>query len=119
MEDPLEEGVATLLQYSCLENPMDRGARWATVHGVTESDTTEVTQHACSTVVGAWKEAVPTLMELTSDPGRQPASKHILSDSDACSGEVGREQWIGLGGVVGKASGKRGYFSRGLDEVRT
>ena len=24
-------------QYSCLENPMDRGARQATVHGVTES----------------------------------------------------------------------------------
>ena len=26
------------LQYSCLGNPMDRGAWWATVHGVTESD---------------------------------------------------------------------------------
>ena len=24
-------------QYSCLENPMDRGAWWATVHGVTKS----------------------------------------------------------------------------------
>ena len=26
-------------QYSCLENPKDRGAWWATVHGVTESHT--------------------------------------------------------------------------------
>ena len=32
------------LWYSCLENPMDRGAWRATVHGVTKSsDTTEVT----------------------------------------------------------------------------
>ena len=31
------EGNGTPLQYSCLENPMDRGARWATVHGVTKS----------------------------------------------------------------------------------
>ena len=28
------EGNGTLLQYSCLENPMDRGAWKATVHGV-------------------------------------------------------------------------------------
>ena len=27
------------LQYSCLENPMDRGAWWPTVHGVTKSQT--------------------------------------------------------------------------------
>ena len=26
------------LQYPCLENPMDRGAWWATVHGVTKSE---------------------------------------------------------------------------------
>ena len=30
------EGNGTLLQYSCLENPMDGGAWWATVHGVPE-----------------------------------------------------------------------------------
>ena len=30
------EGNGTSLQYSCLENPMDRGAWWAAVHGVSE-----------------------------------------------------------------------------------
>ena len=46
-EDPLEDGVATHFQYFCLENPMDRGAWQATVHGIVkELDTTEVTWHA-------------------------------------------------------------------------
>ena len=31
------EGDDTPLQYSCLENPMDGGAWWATVHGVAKS----------------------------------------------------------------------------------
>ena len=33
------EGNGSPLQYSCLENPMDRGAWWATVHGVARSRT--------------------------------------------------------------------------------
>ena len=41
------EGNGNPLQYSCLENPMDRGAWRATVHGVAESDKTGVTEHAC------------------------------------------------------------------------
>ena len=43
-------GNGSPLQYSCLENPLDRGAWWATVQGVkvskSQSDTTEVTLHA-------------------------------------------------------------------------
>ena len=33
------EGNGNPLQYSCLENPMDEGAWWATVHGVSKSRT--------------------------------------------------------------------------------
>ena len=40
------EGNGNLLQYSCLENPMDRGAWRATVYGVTESQT-RLSDRAC------------------------------------------------------------------------
>ena len=36
-KDPLEEENGNPLQYSCLENPMDRGAWWATVHRMAKS----------------------------------------------------------------------------------
>ena len=38
-EDSPGEGNGNPLQYSCLENPMDGGAWWATVHGVAMSRT--------------------------------------------------------------------------------
>ena len=40
------EGNGNPLQYSCLENSMDRGALWATIHGVTKGQTT-LSMHAC------------------------------------------------------------------------
>ena len=33
------EGNGYTIQYSCLENSMDRGAWWATIHGVAKSQT--------------------------------------------------------------------------------
>ena len=33
------EGNGYPLQYSCLENPMDRGVWWVTIHGISESQT--------------------------------------------------------------------------------
>ena len=41
-----EEGHGNSQQYSCLENPMDRGSWRATVHRVAKSQTTEVAWHA-------------------------------------------------------------------------
>ena len=40
-EDPLEEGMASHFSIPAWKIPMDRGAWWATAHGVTESDRTE------------------------------------------------------------------------------
>ena len=37
------EGNGNPLQFSCLENPMNRGSWWATVRGSQRSDMTEVT----------------------------------------------------------------------------
>ena len=39
------EGNANPLQYSCLENSMDRGASWTTVRGVTKSRTQQSDFH--------------------------------------------------------------------------
>ena len=41
------EGNGNPLNYSSWENPMDRGARWATIHGVTKSQT-QLSMHTCS-----------------------------------------------------------------------
>ena len=38
-EDPLEEEDGNPFQYSCLKNVIDRGAWWATIHGVAKSQT--------------------------------------------------------------------------------
>ena len=42
-EDPIGGGNGNPLQYPCLENPMDRGPRWATVHEVAELEMIEYT----------------------------------------------------------------------------
>ena len=44
-EDPLDKDTTTHSSILAWENPMDRGAWWATGHGVTEADITEHTTH--------------------------------------------------------------------------
>ena len=44
-------GHGNPFQFSCLENPMDRGASRVAVHGVAESDTTEMIYHGTCTAL--------------------------------------------------------------------
>ena len=46
-------GNSNLFQYSCLGNPMDRGAWWATVHGVTKSRTERLSMHNTNHILKA------------------------------------------------------------------
>ena len=54
---PGEENGNTL-QYSCLENPMDRGIWLATVHAVAESDMTEQTTHVYFMACPHWTQSL-------------------------------------------------------------
>ena len=60
-----EEGKGYPLQCSCLENSVDRGAWWATVRGVAESDTAELlstAQHSLSVTYTAVWLSPPSLL---------------------------------------------------------
>ena len=65
LENPLVEGMATHSSILAWRFPMDRGAWWATVHVVTESDTTEqlsTAQHSTRTSIGYFPCCLPVLI---------------------------------------------------------
>ena len=68
------EGNGNPLQYSCLENPMDGGAWWATVHGVAKSRTQPIHFSSC--------HFAPTCFIIIFDPVLDPArSTELLPPS--------------------------------------
>ena len=99
------EGDGTPPQYSCLENPMDRGAWWPAIHGVAKSKTQqsdfpftfhfhalekEMATHSC---VLAWR--IPG----TGEPGGLPSMgshrvRHNWSDLAAAAGTLYKLNYI-------------------------
>ena len=75
----LGEGNGTPLQYSCLENPMDGGAWWATVYGVTKSQTqlSDFTFtfhfHALEKEMATHSSVLAWRIPGTGEPGRLPS----------------------------------------------
>ena len=58
-------GHGNPLQYSCLKGPMDRGVWRATVHIVTESDTTELTKRRALCIYVSCPKSARALLALT------------------------------------------------------
>ena len=75
----IREGNGTPLQYSCLENPMDRGAWWAAVHGVTNG-WTRLSDFTFTFHFHTWEKAMATHSSIlawripgTGEPGGLPS----------------------------------------------
>ena len=73
------EGDGTPLQYSCLENPMDGGAWWATFHGVTTSQsrlsdfTLTFHFHTMEKAMATHSSALAWRIPGTAEPGGLPS----------------------------------------------
>ena len=82
------KGNGTPLQYSCLDNPVDGGAWWATVHGVTESDTTE---RLPSPVVGRkLRHSYRVCVRLASERPTGATASRFSINSSYCAGFRGK-----------------------------
>ena len=68
------EGNGNPLQYSCLENPMDRGAWWATVHGVTKCQ--DMTEQTCTLLLKVTSRYCPK------KPSKIPVRNKSYEDSN-------------------------------------
>ena len=55
-ENPLEEDMATHSSISCLDNPRDRRAWWATFYEMAKSQTRQATEHTAESLLTTKKE---------------------------------------------------------------
>ena len=92
-QDPLENEMATyLLQYSCLESSMDRGAWQATVHGVSKSQTIS------KNTTGLFQKLPECVLELLilKPPQRSAGSRAARRSNEklCCIPSLSAETWL-------------------------
>ena len=98
------EGNGTPLQYSCLENPIDRGVWWAVVHGVAKSQTqlSDFTFtfhfHALEKELATHSSVLVWRIPGTEEPGGLPSMGshrfgHNWSDLAALAAALGDREW--------------------------
>ena len=103
------EGNGTPRQYSCLENPMDRGARWAAVHGVAKSQT-QLSDFTFSFHFHALEKEMATHSNLLA--WRIPGMAEPGGLLSMGSHRVGHD-WSDLAAAAAGAAGKRGRAAGG------
>ena len=100
----IREGNGTPLQYSCLENPMDGGAWWATVHGVAKNwtqlnDFTFTFHfHALDKEMATHSSVLAWRIPGTGEPGWLPSMgshrvRHDWSNLAAATGRIGEHAY--------------------------
>jgi len=122
------EGNGTPLQYSCLENPMDRGAWWAAVHGIAKSRTrlSDFTFtfpfHALEKEMATHSSVLAWRIPGTAEPGGLPSMGshrvwHDWSDLAAAAAEVHKVICLGFTSKIISKGGKwvRGYRLNKID----
>ena len=113
---PNGEGNGTPLQYSWLENPMDGGAWWAAVHGVTKGRTRlsnftfTFHFHALEKEMATHPSVLAWRIPGTGEPGGLPSMGshrvgHDWSDSAAAVSPKGNQPWIFIGRTDAEAEG--------------
>ena len=89
-DNPLEEDMATHSSILAWRIPMDRGAWWATVHRVAESDMTDLAQHSKNPIKGQGVEQVPKSVNPASNT---PDPWHSTNRWKVCLKVLHRAAW--------------------------